>query len=106
MDVIVYKEREYYLVECKWEKSHIQADVIRELYGKLGNRIDMKGIAVSMSGFTKGAIEQAEEYVGQRIILLFGPKDVRTMTNGQTSFDELLNLKYKELIMRKKVIFT
>ena len=38
MDVIVYKDREYYLLESKWEKNPIEADVVRELYWKLGNR--------------------------------------------------------------------
>lgn len=77
MDVIVYKEREYYLLESKWEKDPIEAGVVRELYGKLGNRADVRGIIVSMSGFTGGAEQQVKEYVGDKVIVLFGPDDVR-----------------------------
>lgn len=105
MDVIVYREREYYLVECKWEKDSIQADVIRELYGKLGNRVAVHGIVVSMSGFAKGAVKQAEEYAGQKVILLFGSGDINNMVTGQTDFDDLLNIKYKELMTHKKIVF-
>src|SRR5687767_7370166 len=72
MDVIVFREREYYLLESKWEKDPIEASVIRELFGKLGNRIDVRGIVASMSGFTEGAVKQVHDYTGQRIILLFG----------------------------------
>ena len=105
MDVIIYCEREYYLVECKWEKDSIEADVIRELYGKLGNRIAVHGIVVSMSGFTTGAVKQAEDYAGQKVILLFGLGDIDNMITGQANFGELLNTKYKELITHKKVVF-
>lgn len=105
MDVIVFREREYYLLESKWEKEPIEADVIRELFGKLGNRIDVRGIVVSMSGFTGGAVKQVEDYTAQRIILLFGTGDAKAMIYGQATFEELLNEKYKELITKRKVAF-
>ncbi len=106
MDVIVYRGREYFLVECKWEKQPIEAGVIRELHGKLSNRVDVRGIVVSMSGFTKGAVEQVESYSASRIVLLFGPEDVRAMVDGSITFDELLDGKYKELVTRRKARFS
>jgi hypothetical protein len=69
MDVIVFRDREYYLLESKWEKDPIEAEVVRELYGKLGNRIDVRGMVASMSGFSSGAVGQVEQYIGLRIIL-------------------------------------
>ena len=105
MDVIIFREREYYLLECKWEKDRIEAPVIRELFGKLNNRIDVRGIVVSMSGFTEGAAKQVEDYIGHRIILLFGSEDVRALCYGQATFDDLLNAKYKELVTKRKVEF-
>jgi len=62
MDVMIHKGRDFFGIECKWEKKPIQAGVIRELFGKLGNRIDVKGIIVSMSGFSKGAIVEVQGY--------------------------------------------
>ncbi len=105
MDVIVFREREYYLLECKWEKDRNAASVIRELFGKLNNRIDVRGIVVSMSGFTEGAVKQVEDYTGQRIILLFGGEDVRAICYGKATFEDLLNAKYKELVTKRKVEF-
>jgi hypothetical protein len=105
IDVIISREREFYLLECKWEKNPIQANVIRELFGKLSNRFDVRGITVSMSGFTEGSIKQASDYIGQRVILLFGPEDVRSIVSGQATFDELLNAKYKEVVTRRKIAF-
>lgn len=105
MDVIVFRGREYYLLECKWEKSPIEAGVVRELFGKLANRIDVKGIIVSMSGFTGGAVEQVSDYAGQKVILLFGPEDVRSLAGKSREFEELLNEKYDALITGREGIW-
>jgi len=105
MDVIIYQGREYYLIECKWEKDPIEASVIREIYGKLGNRVGMEGIVVSMSGFTRGAVGQVDDYKNKRVILLFGPNDVQSMIFERASFEDLLNQKFRVLVTRKKVLF-
>jgi hypothetical protein len=105
MDVLVCQGREYYLIECKWEKDPIESSVIRELYGKLGNRVGVQGIAVSMSGFTAGAAKQARDYKNERVILLFGPEDVRSMIFERIPFEELLNQKFRALVTRGEVLF-
>jgi hypothetical protein len=105
MDVIIYHDREYYLVECKWVAEPVEAAVVRELKGKLDNRVDVRGIVVSMSGFSAGAVEQAADYAGQRVILLFGPEDVRALVSQESTFEELLNEKYRELVTRRQVVW-
>jgi predicted transcriptional regulator len=106
IDVIVFKEREYYLIECKWEKDPIEADVVRELFGKLSNRIGVQGIIVSISGFTEGAVKQAIDYASQRVVLFFGHDDVHSLIYGKSSFNVLLNGKYQKLITKKKISFS
>lgn len=81
IDVIFAKRREYYLVECKWEKDPIQASVVREVFGKISNRVGVNALIVSMSGFTSGSVEQAKDYATQRAILLFGPSDIQEIIN-------------------------
>ncbi len=105
MDVIIYRDREYYLLESKWEKDPIEAAVVRELFGKLGNRIDVRGMVASMSGFSKGAVKQVEDYIAQRLILLLGSQDIRALVYGVVTLEELLNAKYKELVTKRRVIF-
>lgn len=104
MDVIIDKGREFYLIECKWEKDPVEAAAIRELFGKLGNRVDVKGIFVSMSGFSKGAIEQVISYANQKMILLYGPKDVAKLVDQNHQFDILLDQKYKMYVTRQVVM--
>src|SRR5688500_9374047 len=97
MDVMVSRAREYYLTECKWEQKPTGAPVVRELYRKLGNRVGVRGILLSMSGSTSGTARQVEDYAGDKVILLFGPEDFRSMVAQQTSFEKLLDEKYGEL---------
>ena len=106
IDVIVHKGRDYFLIECKWEKEPIQAGVVRELYGKISNRIGVSGIIISISGFTQGAVKQVEDYAGDKIILLFGKKDFRQLVYNEVTFEDLLNRKYQELVTRRRVIYT
>lgn len=106
MDVIISREREYYLLECKWERKPIGAPIIREFYGKLSNRADVRGIVVSMSGFAKTAVKQVEDYANAKLILLFGNKDTRSMIQDFVPFERLLNQKYDELVKRRRVIFS
>ena len=72
----------------------------------IGSRVGVNGIVMSMSGFTKGAAEQAEGYAGQRIILLFGEEGIRKMVYGREEFTDLLNIKYRQLAMKRKAELT
>jgi hypothetical protein len=104
MDVMVHRQREFYLLESKWEKDPIEAAVIRELHGKLSNRVDVRGIVVSMSSFTSGAIQQVQDYASSRVIFLFGPGDVDKLVSGQALFEDLLDEKYTGMVTRRLAI--
>jgi len=104
-DVIASRDREYYLIECRWTAEKVDSRSVRDLYGKLENRVEVRGIFVSMSGFTKDAVQQATDYFGKRLILLFGPGDVRRWLKGETEFEELLNDKYHLAILKKNFVF-
>jgi Restriction endonuclease len=103
MDVVLHRNHTYYVVECKWESKPIGAPVIRELFGKLSNRTEVWGIAVSMSGFTAGAIKQVQDYTAQATILLFGPADTQSIFEFNNTFTTLLDQKLKEFVIRRRV---
>ena len=64
----------------------------------------MRGIVVSMSGFTTGAIQQAQDYASSRVILLFGPGDVNKLVSGGARFEDLLVEKYTAMVTRRLAI--
>jgi hypothetical protein len=106
MDVVVFQGRDFYLIECKWEKEPIEAPVIRELFGKLENRAAVNGVLFSMSGFTSGAVKQSEDYLNKRLILLFGPIEAKAIFSYQRGFGDLLNEKYNAMVMRRSVMWS
>lgn len=105
MDVVLYRDHIYYVVECKWLGKPVGASVVRELFGKLGNRSGVRGIVVSMSGFAKGAVKEVEDKAGQATILLFGPNDTRAIFHFDATFGDLLKQKLDGLIVSRKAIF-
>jgi len=106
MDIIFSKGREYYLVECKWQKGSIEARIVRELFGKVSNRVGVHGVLFSWSGFTSGAIQQGRDYASQKIIIFFGPKDIEALIKEGKIFDDMLNSKYKAYVTRTQVEFS
>lgn len=105
MDVVIHKKREFYLIECKWEKKPIESKVVNELFGKLSKRTLTNGILFSMSGFTLGADKNVESLTGTKAILLFGEKDLKKLIINPSSFEDLLNEKFTALISQRKVVF-
>jgi len=103
MDVIIHRGSEYFLVECKWEKDPTATAVIETLYGKLAKRAGVNGIVLSMRGFTQGAKEAVLSHMGDRIILLFGPKDFESMIYDSTSLNDKLEEKMHLLITKRLV---
>jgi restriction endonuclease Mrr len=106
IDLIVHKNRDYYLIECKWEKEPIEGPVVRELYGKLGNRTDIRGVLVSMSGFTSGAVKQVQDFANANLILLFGQEDVNALISGKSSFEDFIGEKHHQLVTRRIVHYS
>lgn len=105
IDIIINKNREYYLIECKWEKEPVEPIAINHLLSKLDKRADTNGIVMSMSGFTSGAIKDAEDSLYKKLVLLFGKDDVEEITANPESFEILLNEKYRDLVTKRKATF-
>lgn len=105
IDIFVSRGREYYLVECEWLEDPVEADVVRELYGKIKNRAGVQGVLASMSSFTQGASEAVEGYAKDRLILLFGETDVRSIIDQPANFESLLENKIGALVIPGEVLF-
>lgn len=105
IDILVHREREDYLTECKWEQKPVEAAKIREFQGKLFNRSGVRGIFASMSGFSQGAVKQAEEQLLSRELLLFGPVDLGILFAEEQSFEGMLTEKHRVVVQRKRCIW-
>lgn len=106
IDIIIHRDREFYMLECKWEKDPVEAIVIRDFHDKLLERAGVQGIVVSMSGFSEGAEKIAHDRSGSKLIAFFGQRDVQAIVYGQVNFDDLLKQKIVEIVTHRKVTYS
>jgi Holliday junction resolvase-like predicted endonuclease len=102
-DIVIHRDREYYLIECKWHKAHIEAASIREFRDRVSSR-KVQGIFVSMSGYTEAALQDARERLSDCMVLLFGRKDVEALLSGNVTFTEFLNSKIDAIVKRREIL--
>ena len=89
------------LIECRWEAEPLQPKVIRDILGKLRKRpAGVVGMYVSMSGFTQGAVTEAEDAARDRTIVLIAREDVMRLALGDIKFRALWRERIRELILR------
>lgn len=70
IDLVLYREREKFLVQCKqWKAYQVGVSVVRELYGVMAAQGATGGFVVTSGRFTKDAVEFAE---GRNVVLIDG----------------------------------
>jgi restriction system protein len=70
IDLVLYREREKFLVQCKqWKAYQVGVGVVRELYGVMAAQGAAGGFVVTSGRFTKDAVEFAE---GRNVVLIDG----------------------------------
>jgi hypothetical protein len=104
-DVLIHREREYYLVECKWEAGPVGPAAIREFAGRLQQRFGARGLFLSMGGFTDAAVDDAKGFMGTAPTYLFGTEDISSLLEGRQSLDDLLNEKVQAAIGRRELVW-
>lgn len=71
VDLVLYREREKFLVQCKqWKAYIVGVGVVRELYGVMAAEGATGGFVVTSGKFSKDAIEFAN---GRNVTLFDGP---------------------------------
>jgi hypothetical protein len=103
LDLVIVKAHAYYLVECKWYNKPVEAKHIRDFYGKLANRNNYRGLFISMSGFTAGAIEHVKSYINHHAIVCFGPLDVEAVVQTTIDLSSLIEQRYRRLTAQRHV---
>lgn len=103
-DLVISQERDVFFVECRWRKEKAEAGDLAKLRDRITARAGARGLFISMSGFTSGAIRDAEDRLERCVMLLFGPKEVGVVMRGKTAFTDLLNQRFKTAVSRRKIV--
>lgn len=102
IDLFLNRQEAFYLVECRWWNEPVGAKEIRDFAGKLGQRLGVPGIFVSMSGYSADAKQLVENVTSGTPMVLVGPQEVRELFEGVLGFDDLLATKRRALISRRR----
>ena len=82
----------YYRVELKWHARPIGPDELDSFCTKL-RTAEIRGLFVSMSGFTKGALANAHEIGKKHTIILMDGEDINSVFTGKNRFELVLEQK-------------
>lgn len=85
-------DQSFYRVETKWTSNPVPPKDIVLFRDKL-DVAGVKGLFISISGFTPMAIKKAYELRGERQILLMNGKELKFVLQGSISLDEAIRLK-------------
>lgn len=82
----------HYRVELKWRVRPIGPDMLDSFFTKL-KTAEIRGLFVSMSGFTDGAVRNAREIGKKHTIILMDGDDINSIFKGQNRFELVLQQK-------------
>ena len=85
-------DKDFYRVETKWTSEPVAPNEIVLFREKL-DVVGVKGLFISISGFTSEAIQKAHELRNERQILLMDGEELECILQGYPPLDEAIRLK-------------
>jgi hypothetical protein len=105
IDGAIEVNTELYLVEMKWWKEPLSPKDVSQHIMRIYNRIDVRGIFISASGYTNAAIIDVQKVLNQKIIALFTLKELILLLEDDSTFESLLKSKVKSIQLEGKLIY-
>lgn len=95
-----------FLLEAKWHKDELPASSIYQFKGKVdGKLIGTIGVFISMSGFSKDAVDALT--LGKSLnVILFGREDIDAAISGGVGFKKILKSKLRKAAEEGVVYFS
>lgn len=79
-----------YLVEARWKKTQSEPKELRDFHGKCqGVHVDVRGVFISVQGYTSGCAEALSKLGELRVVMLDGTH-LMSVLSGAISFGDLL----------------
>lgn len=104
-DLVIGRGHDHFLLSCKWEKKRAPAHYLDSLRMRLQKRPGTLGVLVSVGGFTKDLVREAESNTSLGMVMLFGKGDLENLFTGKTRLKELLEERHSFLVKYRKVFF-
>jgi len=102
IDGAIKYEGRYYLIELKWTADKADPVQLRNFYVKLSGKPDGRGIFLSMSGFTSGAVQTLPHGKEINMALLDGVR-LSNVLFGHYTFGQLLDHAVKTVSLKGEI---
>jgi hypothetical protein len=102
LDGAIKYDGHYYLLELKWTTEKADPKEIGHFYYKVEGKLQARGLFVSMSGFTDGAIATLPKGKDLRILLLDG-QHLANVIYGMYRFQELLEHAIRQASLKGEI---
>lgn len=106
IDGVIEIDAELYLVEMKWYNKPIGNSEMAQHLVRLYSRGEGKGIFISNSNFTKGAIKQCKEFLSRSVICLCGLEEIVMVLEKNSDLRDLFRGKIQAAILDKNPLHT
>ena len=104
-DLVISKGHDHFLVSCKWEKKRAPNHYLESLRMRLLKRPGTFGILVSVGGFSKELVKEAEGNTSLGMVMLFGRGDLDRLFTGQAHLREMMLDRHMTLARYRRAVF-
>ncbi|MDA1189787.1 MAG: restriction endonuclease [Chloroflexi bacterium] len=101
IDGVIDFEGTLYLVELKWLKGPVDKPDISTHLVRIFGRHSVRGIFISVNGFTKPAIATCKEHLANAPVVLVGLEEIVLALEHEADLAELLRVKVRAAILDK-----
>lgn len=102
LDGAIKYDGHYYLLELKWTTEKADPKEIGHFYFKVEGKLQARGLFISMSGFTDGAIATLPKGKDLKILLLDG-QHIASVIYGTYRFQELLEHAIRQASLKGEI---
>lgn len=105
-DLVLSRGHEHFIVSCKWEKKRAPNQYLESLRMRILKRPGSLGMLVSVGGFSKELVQEAEGNTSLGMVMLFGRGDLDRLFTAEAKLRDLMEERHAVLARYRRVLFT
>ena len=106
VDGVIEVDGQIYLVEMKWLSTNVDVNDVSRHLVRLFGRSDSRGIFISASGYTQGAISTCADILNQKTMVLCTLEEIVNILEKEGNLKEFFKEKIRGAIVYKKPLYS
>lgn len=106
VDGVIEVDGQIYLVEMKWLSTNVDVNDVSRHLVRLFGRSDSRGIFISASGYTQGAISTCADILNQKTMVLCTLEEIVKILEREGNLKDFFKEKIRGAIVYKKPLYS